>query len=228
MYHLISYLIFWLLKVEPILSLLIAFISMLLTGVLTFLIIRQTSRLNIQQTELQSTINQQQIDMQKSISDQQNELFKRQIRIDLFKYRIELYSNLTKVFNYAQKIIIHINIAKTHPALINKTMNIINEYDTQLGDIHAIILSFRDADYLLSEKEGNILNNIQQLYKNFILLREEIEKVKVIAILSKESKSIANIDYDSIIQKCNYVIKDEESIIAVMTSYYLNISGLDR
>ena len=69
----------WIVINEKVISICIAFASLVITSILTFLIIRQTKKLNRQQLEIEESINLKQIEMQK-----------RQICVDSYPYKREI------------------------------------------------------------------------------------------------------------------------------------------
>jgi len=68
-------------------------LGVIITSILTFIIIWQTGK-----------INQKQIDLDRKLSEQQISLQKRQIRVDIFPYRREIYHNIFKVMEFSNFI----------------------------------------------------------------------------------------------------------------------------
>lgn len=65
-------------------------ISVAISAILTYIIISQTRKISRNQNELEKKMNDQQMTIQK-----------RQIRVDIFPYKREIYLNLFKVLEFA-------------------------------------------------------------------------------------------------------------------------------
>ena len=85
-------LISWIVNNEILLNLTISLLSFVVTSILTIVIIVQTSKLAKKQKEQEIIINKQQQDWQK-----------RQMRIDTFDYKNNIYRALYKVFQLTAK-----------------------------------------------------------------------------------------------------------------------------
>ncbi len=63
--------------------------GVIITSLLTFIIISQTHKLNLKQTQMEEKINSQQI-----------QLIKRQIKVDSFPYKRDIYLNIFRIFEF--------------------------------------------------------------------------------------------------------------------------------
>lgn len=182
---------FWLIKLEPLLSLAVAIISMLLTAFLTFLIIRQTRKLNMQQMELQ----------------------KRQIKITLFPYKRELYANLAKVFRLAGIIPMIVVVYKKDSYTCNQMkLNLEMIFANYLGDIQNVSNNLKEVDYLLPR---NIADEVKMISEKFnelcidlILIRDLAEKCSTEQMSHEILDSLSKMSLS-----CKIILAHEPSII---------------
>lgn len=114
-------------------------INVILTFILTLIIIRQTNKLNAQQA-----------DLEKKLNDKNESLTKRQLKMEAFPYKRELYLNLFKVLEFTRFIdenLLSLDLSKKSLKDLNAIYEITVE--TYLGDVNRIFSSLREAEYIL-------------------------------------------------------------------------------
>jgi hypothetical protein len=84
----------WIVTNEKLISIFIALSSLVITSFLTFLIIKQTKKLNRQQMQIEESINLKQIEIQK-----------RQLRIDSYPYKREIYCYVFAVLELCHQLL---------------------------------------------------------------------------------------------------------------------------
>lgn len=157
------------------LDLLISFFSLLSTTVLTILIIHQTHNLAKQQTELEQHLNKQQLEMQK-----------RQIRLESFSYKIEIYKALHNAFQFTGEV----------ESLYN-TIDIYKKNYDQLYPLFSSLLEnmnksttdtlwlFKQAEFIISP---NIYSAIKDISFHFDQLSGSIAKLKLYPLILLEDE----------------------------------------
>ena len=153
----------WVIDNEAIFNIAIALLSLLVTSILTVIIIVQTARLAKKQNEQEKLINKQQEDLQK-----------RQIRIDTFDYKNNIYSALYKVFQMTgeiEDIFSKISLKEKTAEQLHQMFDILRE---QLKiDVSETIWLFIQAEYILP---SNIYDSVRVISKNFDELTGDVGK----------------------------------------------------
>ena len=128
--------------------------SFIVTTVLTIYIIRQTTRLNKRQQNLERMINQSQIEMQQ-----------RQLKLDVYEYRREVYLGLTKIFNLCSSIKRLMDELKIDAFEPDEFVLILeNEMSENVGDGSDIVYSLKESKHLFN---AEIFNRIKIVDENF-------------------------------------------------------------
>lgn len=189
----------------------------IIMAILTYRIISQTNYLNQKQTEFEARINQEQLEMQK-----------RQIRIDIFPYRRELYLNLSKVIAFSSFLTENIY---TLDDLYEKSCDdIFHIYesckDQFIGDVQKVTRSLSESEYLLSEEiiicGLDIWKAFEDVCGRFIFLESVAYSLPIDKI---EETKIHNIKQ---IEKSCEIINSHAGTIKYKIPDELNISDLDR
>lgn len=168
-------------------------LGVIVTTILTYKIIKQTKSIFENQVKWEAKINRRQMDLQNELNEQQIEIQKRQIRVDLFHYKRELYVNLLKVIELSSHLTEGI---VTFDNLYNKSceeLSVIYKSCKKqfIGDVEKVILSISESSYLMPEDivvSGlDIWKAFEEINRRFIHLHiaqynlpaEDAEEVKV-------------------------------------------------
>lgn len=154
----------WVIENEAIINIAIALLSLLVTSLLTVIIIVQTAKLAKKQNEQEKLINKQQEDLQK-----------RQIKIDTFDYKNNIYHALYKVFQMTgeiEGIFSKISLKEKTAEQLHQMFDILRE---QLKiDVSETIWLFKQAEYILP---SNIYDSVRIISKDFDELTGDIGKL---------------------------------------------------
>ena len=205
---------------EQWLSLFIAFLSLLVNTILTGFIIWQTKRLNQNQQELEKSINNQQIELQK-----------RQIQIDSYPYKREIYTYVFQVLQLCDQLK---NITETLD-LNDLTSEQIFDLFTLLQEQNApdsknALWSMRESEYVLSKNIAHIVLDIRKNYDtmctHFIAIKtySNLYKESEIGILKELTKSF---NIEKAVECCNNIVSQTSYIENVFPTE-LNISLLSK
>lgn len=153
----------WVIENEAIFNIAIALLSLLVTSILTVIIIVQTAKLAKKQNEQEKLINKQQEDLQK-----------RQIRIDTFDYKNNIYHALYKVFQMTgeiEDIISKISLKEKTAEQLYQMFDILREL--LKIDVSETMWLFKQAEYILP---SNIYDSVRVISKNFDELTGDVGK----------------------------------------------------
>ena len=160
----------WIIENEVLLNTILAFLSFIITSVLTFVIIYQTSKLSKQQSK-----------QEMEISKQQAELQKRQIRLDTFDYKNNIYHALHKVFQMTGEIHDMFEKIELDKKPMDKLYLLFDSYREQLRiDVSDTMWLFKQAEYILP---SNIYESVYDISKSFNELTGDISKFKLFALI---------------------------------------------
>ncbi len=119
----------------------IAIADVLITAILTAIIIFQTHKLNKMQLNFENKANQRELELQK-----------RQIQIDTFPYKREIYTNTFAIFeccNYLNTLSEKIDLYSRTGKELSKIFSFTR--DKFVPDTKAILWNLREAEYILPE-----------------------------------------------------------------------------
>lgn len=190
-------------------------IGVLISFILTFTIINQTKNLSKSQSELE-----------KKLSEQQNMIRKRQIRIDVFPYKREIYLNLFKVLEFTNFLETNIFKLKLEEKSGKELYTIYNmAKDTFLGDTITIMQSLRESEYILPPNISptilQIHRHLDEICSNFIALGT-LQDIIPAELLDESKIEIIS----SIKGNCSEINTKVNFIQSIMPNE-LNISKLD-
>ena len=164
-YKQLGALIAWIVNNEILLNLAILFLSFVVTSILTIVIIAQTSKLAKKQNEQEIKINEQQQDWQK-----------RQMRIDTFDYKNNIYRALCKVFQLTGEIADIFPKIRLYEKEMDQLCQLFDILLSQLKiDVSETLWLFKQAEYILPE---NIYASVRDIAKDFDELTGDIGKFK--------------------------------------------------
>lgn len=145
----------WLLSIEwNVVSGISSVLGVLITTILTYIIIRQTRILSEQQSKLESRINKE-----------QNDLVRRQLKVEAFPYKRNLYLNLFKVIEFTHFLdesILNLDLtSKSGDDILGIYKMSIETYMTKEKDI---IDSLREAEYILPDNISPTVAEITRMF----------------------------------------------------------------
>ena len=189
--------------------------GVIITSILTFIIIKQTGK-----------INQRQIYLDKKLNEQQIELQKRQIKVDVFPYRREIYHNIFKVMEFSN----FITTTLLKFELENMTCKQIYEmYNTLKNsysiDVLNIVNSLREAQYILP---NYISPTVSEIYTCFDETCSSFMIFNTIGdiLTDNQINEVKQHNINRIKDNCNKINSKVGYIQSIMPNE-LNISNLD-
>ena len=205
------------------LGILISGFEMIITAVLTFIIIYRTKKNNDAVQKLE-----------KQISDRDVDLQRKQLKLELFPYKREIYRHLISVFSFCEmyenldrKISLKDKSAK-------QLYDIVDTIREQIGiDKNNIRKDLLESKYIFPERISaeiiNLANRFEELFSSFSLLRtldeqlSEKEKEEILPEMIERTLLTARKDYAEI-EKCksylvNQILADMD--ISRTTDYCL-------
>lgn len=210
----------WIVINEKLISICIAFTSLVITSLLTFLIIKQTKKLNRQQLEIEESINHKQIEMQK-----------RQICVDSYPYKREIYCHVFAVLELChqmQDLLKSVNLYSKNSTEILEFFNILQEQ--YVPESKKALWSMREAEYVLPENISLAVIDIRKNYDSMcahFTAPASISKVLTTQEMETQIEEIKRHNIDEAIECCNKIVKHTSFIESVMPSE-LNISKLSK
>lgn len=206
----------WVLENEDLLNLIIAFLSFLVTSILTILIIQQTSRLAKKQSEQERLINQQQEDLQK-----------RQIKIETFEYKNSIYHAVYKVFQLTNMITVFFSKINLEEKSMEQLSQMFDTMRSHLQiDVAETLWLFRQAEYILP---SNIYESVKDIAGNFDELAGDFCKFKLFqTILTPNEIGVTKkLLYDDIMNRTTQINRHVLFITSIMPRE-LDISSLEK
>ena len=198
----------------------ISFLSLVISSILTFLIIKQTKNLNKQQIQIEEKINLKQIEMQK-----------RQIRIDSYPYKREIYCSVFTVLELChqlQHLLKSVNLQSKDPAQIFEFFNILQEQ--YVPDTKKALWSMREAEYVLPKNISSTVIDIRKNYDSMcthFTAPASIAKVLTPYEMETKIEEIKRHNIDEAIACCNRIVKHTSFIENIMP-LELDISELSK
>ena len=191
-------------------------LNVIILGTLTFIIIIQTKK---------NTENQ--ILLEERITKYQNKLQLRQLKIDIFPYKREIFLNLYKVLEFSN----HISSVLFQLDLESKsTKDIYDMFNTSKDvynvDFYIVIRSLREAEYILP---SNISSTVLEICRSFdemcssFLVMGSVEKI----FDDSKVQEIKLHNLNRIKERCKH-IESKNSFIQSIFPSEINIGNLDR
>lgn len=145
----------WILSIEwNAVSGIASVLGVLITTILTYIIIKQTRILSEQQSKLESRINKE-----------QNDLIRRQLKVEAFPYKRNLYLNLFKVLEFShflEETILTLDLTqKSSKDILGMYKMSIETYITKEKEI---IDSLREAKYILPDNISPTVAMIEKMF----------------------------------------------------------------
>lgn len=215
-YKQLGALISWIVSNEILLNLTISFLSFVVTSILTIVIIAQTSKLAKKQNEQEIKINEQQQDWQK-----------RQMRIDTFDYKNNIYRALCKVFQLTGEIVDIFPKIRIYEKEMDQLCQLFDILLSQLKiDVSETLWLFKQAEYILPE---NIYASVRDIAKDFDELTGDIGKFKFYpTILTPEEVDAEKNKLLDDIQYRAEQINRHVLFITTIMPHELDISALEK
>jgi hypothetical protein len=139
---------------------LISLLSVFITAYLTYRIINQTAKLNKQQEELQ----------------------KRQISVDLFSYRRDIYQNLYKILECSEKLLeLHNSIDFSKKSIKELTGIFSITIEKYVGNEREVFLSLIESEYILDKNMSGSVLTINQAFDDICFKYQMLETLEDIA-----------------------------------------------
>lgn len=177
-------------------------IGVISTFVLTIIIIAQTSKLNKKQQKLE-----------KSINDSQLALQKRQLKLDMYAYRREMYINLISFFDFCDIIKQFVDKDFFHTLEMNENLMVIKTmcqtYDVNFNKLNLICLEI-----------SNVFKDNDKTLQNFK------EKLKELAPYLKLLHTFDNQDYFNSDTMCQLRNATYNKILDAVAFFSLNKDGV--
>lgn len=191
-------------------------IGVIISALLTYLIIKQTNIQNKKQTDLEKEINKQQVTMQQ-----------RQIKVDIFPHKRELYLNLYKVLEFSDNLYSltkSIDFGKRPYKSVYQIYEVLQKQ--YLGDIQIIIQSLREADYILPKHISPTVNEVSNAFDSLCGKFIEINLFSTI-LTDQEISSKKEQQFEDIKEYCK-IINSKARFLTSIIPLELNISEADR
>lgn len=203
-----------------ILDIILSAVNFFVSAVLTIFIILQTKKLNDKQQELDKALN-----------ESQREIQQRQLKLDLYNYRREIYRNILKVYTFCgntQFFFEYEDYKKLTPKTIEEYHRINEQmsYDNP-SELSQILI---EAKYLYPEDISDIVLQIQKDFdtllgdmnapkKLYNIMTEEERKTKLSPLIEKKMTDAQN--------RVKSILDTKEFIIERISSE-LDISKLEK
>lgn len=189
---------------------------MVFTLILTGIIIYQTSKNSRKQLELTKNINQQ----QKSIQ-------KRQLKVDIYPYKREIYVHLTKVYEFTHTLN---NLFERIDLKIKSGKDIFGIYQNLqkqfVPDVFETLWRLRESKYIMP---SSLCNNIDLIRTNFDEILTLLYSFNLYAdILTPEEFDEIKISSLEKIEASCKIILSNRNLIESMIIEELNISNLEK
>jgi|GEM_PF-2165024 len=218
----------WISTNESWLVVIIAFAEVVITTILTVKIIRQTKNLNDKQDEFEEKNAKERAALDKQLNEQQLEMQRKQLRVDTFPYKREIYKNTFRIMEFCHNIKQYLDLpveqfdAEKWYTLYKGTCEkfVPNEYEA--------LWSMRESEYLLPPEIFFCVKDIRQSFDKigaaFIampIVEKAINEVGGDAIENRRTM------LKDIKEKCDNILKFTNEI-EFSFPRELNLSGIDR
>ncbi|MDO4543159.1 MAG: hypothetical protein Q4C01_01290 [Clostridia bacterium] len=201
-------------------SVVIALLSLIVTSLLTVLIIKQTTHLNRKQVQMEQEINTQQVQMQK-----------RQLCVDTYPYKREIYANLFAVFAVCQGLT---QTVKLEQLLLMDCEKVFSYYkfiqEASVPDVKAVFWSLREAQFVMTTDISSAILEIRQKFDDMcgcFCSLDALSKVLKTEKLSTELEKIKRHNVTQGLRLCNEILAYSDYMESVMPDA-MNIGGIER
>ena len=206
----------WITENEVWLTVIISFASLIATIVLTVLIIRQTKKLNEKQSKMEETINEQQIILQK-----------RQLSVDTFPYKREIYSYVYSIFEMCEAI----NTTVKNERLYDYDYDQVNDYfsiikDQYVPNMRKTIWCLRESEYILPDDISGTVLRIMNEFNEMCFCFQSLKVIKKLAT-EQELDEIKKQHIDDGLRMCKEILKFVSFIESIMPTE-LDIATVNR
>ena len=198
----------------------IAIVDVVITAILTAIIIFQTHKLN-----------KKQLDFERRVSQRDEDLQKRQIQIDTFPYKREIYESVFSIFeccNYLKILSEKVDLnSRTGKELTEIFSLICKQY---VPDTKAVLWSLREAEYILPESLSNPILEIRKCFdricSNYNCLGT-IESILTSLELQQTFPETKKGNLDAALLDCEMILSNVRFIESALPKE-LKIAGLNR
>lgn len=210
----------WVIKNQSIISILISFSSLLISSYLTYLIIKQTKVVNQKQIQLQELISSKQLDMQK-----------RQIQVDSYPYKREIYCYVFAVLelcNQLEELLKTVDLYSKDPIKLREFFQVLQ--DQYVSDTQKALWSMREAEYVLPRNISEVVLDIRKNYDSMVahfITPASIFRVLTPNEIGKEFEEIKKFNIKKASECCHRIIEHTQYIESIMPRE-LNIAELSK
>ncbi len=198
----------------------IAITDVLITAILTAIIIFQTQKLNKKQLGFEEKNNQREAELQK-----------RQIQVETFPYKREIYKNTFAVFeccDFLKQISEKLDwTTKTGQELSEMFSTVCEKY---VPDLKATLWSLREAEYILPDNLANPILNIRELFDemgSFFNILATMEAILTDNEMQTEFSEIKKRNISAALNNCDRILSYISFIEAELPNE-LRIAELNR
>lgn len=202
----------WLTDNEKWLAICVSGLSLLFSTILTYLIIRQTKNLSRQQVKIEENINLKQIEVQK-----------KQILVEAYPYKREIYCNVSAVLELCHKIKAlqkSVSLQSKDPAQLLQVFNVLQKQ--YVPDSKKALWSMREAEYVLPK---NIFPTVLDIRENYDSMCAHFNAPAIITKLLTPQEIEKGVDeemklheIDEAINCCDRIVKHTLFIESIMPS----------
>lgn len=205
---------------ERFLTILIAFLSFVMTTMLTILLIKQNKDVNKRQMQFEESLSSKQIEMQK-----------RQIHVDSYPYKREIYCyvfGVLELCHYLEELIKSVDLYSKDPNQLREFFQILQEQ--YVPESQKALWSMREAEYVLPKNISDVILDIRKNYDSMIahfITPASIFRVLTPLEMNKELDEIKKDNINKAIECCNRIIEHTWFIENIMPRE-LNIAELSK
>lgn len=210
----------WIKDNVEVVSLVLSAISIFITSILTFLILSQTKKINIQQMEFES-----------SITKRQEELQKRQIHLESFPYKREIYSHVFTIFELCHQFLElskSVDLYSKEPEKLKGLLDGLQK--SYIPDNRKTMWSLREAEYILPRNISEVLLDVRKNYDSMcanLIYLDHFSKIMTENELINEFESIKKISIDNALDCCRSIDNHAQFIERIMPEE-LSISNISK
>lgn len=205
----------------------ISLVDVIITAFLTAVIICQTKRLNEQQQQAEKESAEQQRAFEARLNQQQIELQKRQIQVDTFPYKREIYAHVFSVLalcNMLKELTKSIDLKSKSAVQLKEMFDQILEQ--HVPDVKQTLWSMRESEYILPK---NISASVIDIKTHFDSLCAHLHIPSTLSgvLTEQELKEITNQNVDEAMKDCDAIL-DHAWFIESVLPKELDIAYLSK